>query len=180
MIEDLEELQGRMERGVKSVFPGVGRVIVSEGSRCQPPDSSLTGTIEKMRELKAGEVLLDSGDDTLLIVKYDYGDSYVTIHYRDEARPVDMSRLIQLMFSRQKNLRDFDVSFMPASAVESQIKMWEDKISLVFGRRFSKKIMEGAFLGRNKRKVTPEELEGIRVCISSKLGDCLVLEKVHK
>src|SRR5208282_570081 len=139
MIDDLEELQGRMEKGIKTVFPGIRRVVVSEGGRCQPPDAWLTGIIEKMRELKAGEVLLDSGDDTLLIVKYDYGDSYVTVHYQDEATPVDMSRFIQLMLSRQKNLRDFDVSFMPASAVESQIKIWEDKVGLVFGRRFAKK-----------------------------------------
>jgi hypothetical protein len=180
MMDDLEELQGRMEKGIKTVFPGVKRVIVSAGSRCQPTDTSLAGIIEKMRELKAGEVLLDSGDDTLLIVKYDYGDSYVTVQYQDEASPVDMSRLIQLMFSRQKNLRDFDVSFMPSSAVESQIKIWEDKISLVFGRRFAKKITKGAFFEGNKGKVTPADLESIRVSISSKLGDCLLLDKVHK
>src|SRR5208337_974885 len=145
MIDDLEPLLTRMEKGIKAVFPDVSRVIVSSGGQCRPPDASLAGVIERMRELKAGELLLDSGNDRLLIVKYDYGDTYAIVYYENDIAPIDISRLIQLIFARRKSLRDVDNAFMPASVIERQIKIWENDIGLIFGKNFAQKLIEGAF-----------------------------------
>jgi hypothetical protein len=180
MADELEALYGRMDKEIRDVFPGVKRVYVSSGGSCQPLDGSFSGIIGKMRDLKSGELLLESAEEKLLIVRSDYGDIYAIVCYLDDIPPVDVSRLIQLVFARRKSLKGFDVSFMPASSVEILVKRWEHTIGLVFGRGFARKLIEGAFSGKNKGTVTPEDLERIRASISSKLGDCLLLDKVHK
>ena len=180
MADELEALHSRLNKEIIDVFPGVRRVYVSAGGICQPSDGSFSGIIGRMRDLNAGELLLESAEDKFLIVRSDYGDTYAIVCYRGYFRPVEISRLIQLVFARRKSLKGFDASFVPASSVEILIKKWEHTIGLVFGKSFAQKLIEGAFSGKNKCAATPEDLERIRASISSKLGDCLLLDKVHK
>jgi hypothetical protein len=69
---------------------------------------------------------------------------------------------------------------MPAVAADNLIKRWKQRIGLIFGSEFASRLLERALKGKDKSSMTIEELEDARAVISSALGDCLFLDKVHK
>ncbi len=180
MADSIEDWQCTMEKGIRGVFPGVSKVLVSAGGGCYPQDMQVSGLINRMLELKADEVLLERSHEKLLVVKYDYGDMFAAITYENGLMPADLSRLIQLMFARRKSLRNGGKALVPLSDIETLTRKWEKKIGLVFGRDFSKRLVEKAFTGKDKNAMLSGELESVRAYISSELGDCLHLDKVDK
>jgi|GEM_PF-6240486 len=173
-------IEAIMEKGIRGVFPGIRKVIVSTDDECSLGDAALTGLIKRMKELKADDVLLQCDDGMLLVVKYDYGDMFAAVYYENGVSPADLSRLIQLMFARQRNTRSTDRAFMPAADVERLINRWEKRIGLVFGVEFSQDIIEKELAGKDKNAMMPADMESMRSSISSALGDCLQLDKVNK
>jgi hypothetical protein len=171
--------QNTIEKGVRSVFPGIIKVVVSTGEGCYPPDEGLAGLIRGMKAIKADELLLEGEEGMLLVVKYDYGEAAAAVYYEDGISPADLSRLIQLMFARRE-LRVCDKAPVPAAMVEKLIKRWKWRIGLVFGGEFASKLVESALKGKDKNSMTIEELEEARAVVSSALGDCLLLDKVNK
>ena len=180
MADSIEEWHNTLEKGILVVFPCISKVIVSAGEDCYPPDTSLIRLITRMKELKADELLLECGDEKLLLVKYDYGDTFAAVRYKNGLIPADLSRLIQLMFARRKSLRASGKAFVPLSEIERLRRKWEKKIGLVFGIDFSRKLVEKAFSDKDKNAMEFSELESTRAYISSELGDCLYLDKVDK
>ncbi len=179
MYEDAARWQGTIEKGVRSVFPGILKVVVSTGGACYPPDEGLARLIKGMKGLKAEELLLELEGGKLLVVKHDYGGLAAAVYYEGGISPADLSRLIQLMFARRE-LRASDNATVPAAEVEKLARSWKHRIGLIFGERFASKLVENALNGTDKSSTAPEELEGARAVISSALGDCLSLDKVNK
>ncbi len=179
MYEDAARWQGTIEKGVRSVFPGIIKVVVSTGGACHPPDEGLARVIKGMKGLKAEELLLELEGGKLLVIKHDYGELAAAVYYEGNISPADLARLIQLMFVRRE-LRSCDTSPVPAAAVEKLAGRWKWRISLVFGEEFASKLVEGALKGKDMGPMTVEELEGARAVIMSTLGDCLSLDKVNK
>ncbi len=179
MYEDPVKWQSTVEKGIRSVFPGIIKVVVSTGDGCYPPDDWVARIIKGMKGIKADELLLEREEGMLLVVKYDYGESAAAVYYEDDISPADLSRLIQLMFARREP-RVCDKAPMPAAAAEKLIKRWKRRIGLVFGEGFASKLVERALKGKDKNSMTIEELEEARAVVSSALGDCLVLDKVNK
>jgi hypothetical protein len=179
LYEDPAGWQSAIEKGIRSVFPDIIKVVVSTGNGCYPPDERLAGLIKGMKGIKADELLLERDEGKLLVVKYDYGETAAAVYYEDGISPADLSRLIQLIFARRE-IRVCDKVSVPAAAVEKLIKRWKRRIGLVFGGEFASKLVEGALKGKDKSSITIEELEEARAVVSSALGDCLVLDKVHK
>lgn len=179
LYEDPARWQSIIEKGVRSVFPGIIKVVVSMGGGCHPPDEGLARMTRGMKGIKADELLLEGEGGKLLIVKYDYGDATAAVYYEDDVSPADLSRLIQLMFARRE-LRFCDKAPMPAVAADNLIKRWKQRIGLIFGSEFASRLLERALKGKDKSSMTIEELEDARAVISSALGDCLFLDKVHK
>jgi hypothetical protein len=179
LYEDPARWQSTIEKGIRSVFPGIIKVVVSTGDRCYPPDEGLARIIKGMKGIKADELLLEREEGMLLVVKYDYGEPAAAVYYEDGISPADLSRLVQLIFARRE-LRVCDKAYVPAAAVEKLIKCWKRRIGHVFGGEFASKLVEGALKGKDKNSMTIEELEEARAVVSSALGDCLVLDKVNK
>ncbi|HTX43430.1 MAG TPA: hypothetical protein VMC61_01780, partial [Methanocella sp.] len=136
MYEDPARWQNTIERGVRSVFPGISKVVVSTSSGCYPPDDGLAGLIRGMKGIKADELLLEREEEKLLVVKYDYGELAAAVYYEGGISPADLSRLIQLIFA-SRELRVCDRSSVPAAVAEKIIKRWKHRIGIVFGREFA-------------------------------------------
>lgn len=179
MYEDAARWQSTVEKGVRSVFPGVIRVVVYTGDGCCPPDEGLAVLVKGMKGIKADELLLDLEDSKLLVVKYDYGELVAAVYYSSDVSPADLSRLIQLIFARRET-RACDRSPMPAAAVEKLTRRWKRRIGLVFGDAFAARLVENAIKDKDKSMMTVEDLEAARAVVSSALGDCLFLDKVNK
>ncbi len=177
--EDPARWQSIIEKGVRSVFPGITKVVVFAGDGYSPQEEGLARIIKGMRGLKADEVLFELEEGALLVVKYDYGELAAAVYYEDDVSPADLSRLIQLMFARRE-LRVFDKAPLPSAVVEKALKHWKFRIGLIFGDEFASKLVESAIMGKDKGSMTIEELDGARAVVSSALGDCLFLDKVHK
>ncbi len=175
--EDAARWKSAIEKGIRSVFPGITRVVISTGDGCYPPDDGLSRMVRGMKEVKADELLFEMEDGKLLVVKHDYGDLAAAVHYDGAISPADLSRLIQLMFARRE-LRACDKATLPASEVETALKRWKYRIGLVFGKKFATWLVESAV--KDKNPLTVGELERHRAVISSALGDCLLLDKVNK
>ena len=179
MYEDPARWQITVEKGVRSVFPGVTGVVVSTGGGCCPPDEGLDRMVKGMRVIKADELLLERVEGKVLIVKYDYGELAAAVYYEDGISPVDLSRLIQLIFAR-RDLRVYDKASVPTAEVERLLGRWKFRIGLVFGKELASRLVENALKGKDKNSITAVELEQARAVVSSALGDCLLLDKVHK
>lgn len=175
-----ETWQRTMEQGIMSVFPGIKKVFIIEGGEYGSCDVALAALIKKMRGLKAEEVLAEGGGESLLVVKYDYGDTFAAVSFSDDVSPAGLSRLIRLTLARRGGLQACDKAFMPAEETERLIKRWEKRIGLAFGEEFSIKLVESRLSGKDRASMSPGELDGIRASISSALGDCLLLDKVNK
>lgn len=179
MYEDPAAWQSTIEKGIRSVFPGIKKVVVLTGNGCCQPDEGLAGLMEGMKSIKAEELLLECEDWKLLVVKYDYGEAAAAVYYEHGISPADLSRLIQLMFAR-RDLRASDKSFLPAVQVETLVKRWKRRIGIVFGEEFASNLVETSLKGKDKNTMTADDMEGVRASVSAALGDCLVLDKVNK
>ena len=179
MLEDIEGRREAMEKGVQSVFPGIKRLALSIDGECYPQQAGISELIKGMKGIGAAEVLFEGGGDKVLAIKNDYSDIMAVVCYENGIQPSDLSRLIHLMFTAWGK-RTHDRPFLPAARVEKLMKRWETRISLVFGEPFAFMIMEKALGGKNRSMLTSDDMEVLRASISSKLGDCLVLEKVIK
>lgn len=179
MAGDLIAWHSSLEKGIKDVFPGVGKVIVSSSGRCYPEDSGISRLIDRMSSLKASELLIEDDAGNVLVVKYDYGDMAAAACYRNGIVPADLSRLIRLTFSG-RGQRACTRPYVPAADVVRLAGRWKRSIAFVFGEKFAAKLVEKSFTDKNRDAMTPADLEAARAFISSALGDCLTLDKVNK
>lgn len=179
METELQILHAAMDNGIRGVFPGISRIVLSGGGECYPEDAGIALTIDGMKELGAGELLLECGNSKLLIVKHDYGDMAAAVYYANGIAPADLSRLIQLMFAGQWQ-RSGGKPCVPASDVEMLIKRWKRSIAFIFGERFASMLVEKSLTGRDRARMAPGDMDAARAFISSALADCLCLDKVNK
>ncbi len=177
MSDDLAAWHSSLEKGILEVFPGVGKVVVSSGGRSHPEDIGWLSGL--MGQFRASEMLIEEDEGSMLVVKDDFSDAAVAARFSGDISPAGLSRLIRLTFAGREH-RACSRPCVPAADVERLAGRWKRRIALVFGENFAAKLVEKPFRTRNRDSMTPEELEAARAFISSALGDCLALDKVHK
>ena len=174
-----EAWHAAIDKGVREIFQGITGVAVSSGGEFFPKEEGLDNLIGWMRSVKASELLFDGEGGKLLAVKHDYGDSVVAIRYDGPVSPIDLARLVQLIFTRH-DMRACNRALVPAPRVKAIASRWKRRIALVFGDGFASRLVESSLKGKDEGALTLEDLEDMRIAISRALGDCLPLDKVNK
>lgn len=71
-------------------------------------------------------------------------------------------------------------AFLPSSLVHTALDRWELQIALVFGKSYAARLVTNSVGTRSAGELTRDDLESIRLLLSSAIGGCMFLEKVDK
>ncbi len=120
-----------------------------------------------------------TAEQTIVAVVNAYDGTYAAATCEPDAHLSSIVRGLQVrLYSGQ--CVESSGTFLPASTVLSALGRWERQIALVFGRQYAAMLVAGAVGTRSPGEMTRDDLESIRLLLSSAIGGCMFLEKVDK
>lgn len=131
------------------------------------------------RSLSADALVLEEADHATVVALNVYDGTYAAASCDPGARFSAVARSLQVrLYSRHE--APSPVAFLPVATVQAALDGWERQIAVVFGQRYAARLVAGAAGAKAAGKVTRDDLERIRLELSSLIGGCLQLEKVDK
>jgi hypothetical protein len=161
---------GRYHEGVRVCYASADE---------KPCPAEVKTFVEICRSLRADAVVLELADQTIVIAMNIYDGTYAVAFCDPEAHFPSVARGLQVRLYSEP-CGESSTAFLPAATVRSAMGGWECQIALVFGRHYAAKLMMGASGEKAPGEMSPDDLERIRLRLSSAIGGCLHLEKVDK
>jgi hypothetical protein len=136
-----------------------------------------------MKKMRLEELLIESDEGRMLIVKHVYDDVHAVVRYGDGANAIELSKLIRIVFSqRLGDSHVYNKNYVSEPVVSASIRRWKHRIALVFGERYASKLLATAMIGKDTGAMSAKNMDDIRAFIASAIGECLIFEpeKVDK
>jgi hypothetical protein len=135
--------------------------------------------IDACRNMQADAVALEMEDRTIVVAMNAYDGTYAMTCCDPCANLPTVARGLQLRLYSEPS-RDGQAAYLPAATVRSVLLEWERQIALVFGERYASGLINGALGTTAPGEMMPDDLDRIRLQLSSATGGCLDLQKVDK
>ncbi len=135
--------------------------------------------VDTCRHLYADAVVLETVDHATAVAVNIYDGTYAAEVCDPDAHVPSVVRGLQVRLYSGSS-REKSTAYLPMDVVRSATGRWERQIGLVFGKRYAAMLVADSFGGMAPGEVTPDDLERVRLCLSSAIARCLLLEKVDK
>jgi hypothetical protein len=145
----------------------------------KPCPSKVKVIVDTCRSLRTDALALEMADQVIVAAVNVYDGTYVAAICEPEVSLACVIRGLQVRLYSVECV-DSPVIFLPATTVLSALDRWERQIALVFGRQYAAMLVAGASRTKAPGDVAREDLECIRLQLSSAVGGCLLLQKVDK
>jgi hypothetical protein len=134
--------------------------------------------VDACRSLGADALALELPDQVIVAVVNVYDGAYTAAICQPDAPLASVVRGLQLWLYSGQGLESY-TAYLPAATVISALGCWERQIALVFGRQYAAMLVASA--GKKAAgEVSRDDLESIRLLLSSAIGGCVLLQKVDK
>jgi hypothetical protein len=135
--------------------------------------------VDICRSLQADALILELADHAIVVAMNNYDGTYAAVSCDPDAHLPSVVRGLQVrLFSEP--CRKNPGTFLPAATVRSVLGRWERQIASVFGRDYAARLTMAATWEEAPGEMSQDDLERIRLRLSSALGGCLLLQKVDK
>jgi hypothetical protein len=145
----------------------------------KPCPTEVKTIVDLCRSLRADALVLELADHAIVVAVNDYDGSYAAVSCGPDAHLPSVARGLQVRLYSEP-CRESPGTFLPAATVRSVLGRWERQIASVFGRDYAEKLTGGATGEKAPGEMSQDDLERIRLRLSSVIGGCLHLEKVDK
>ena len=129
--------------------------------------------------LRADALVLELADHAIVVAVNNYDGSYAAVSCDPDANLPSVSRGLQVRLYSEP-CGEGPTAYLPAATVRLAIDRWERQIASVFGPNYAAKLTRGATGEKAPGEMSQDDLERIRLRLSSAIGGCLLLEKVDK
>ncbi|MGA9141612.1 MAG: hypothetical protein WBZ29_15415, partial [Methanocella sp.] len=160
-------------------IPGMRAVYTSADEQCHLPPDDIKQALDACRALNADVTAVESSDRVIVAAVNCYDNTYAAaicdpgIQLPAIARSLQM-RLISL------SVPDARPDVLPATTVRSYTGLWERKIAAVFGEQYAAGLVTAMAPVKAPDAVSIDDLEQMRMRLTSILGGCLDLPKVDR
>ena len=148
----------------------------ADGKPCPP---NVKAIVDACRRLPADALTLELADHSIVATLNVYDGTYAAAVCGPDVHVASVARGLQVRLYSGK-LVERSSAFLPVATVISALGGWERQIGLVFGRHYAAALVAGACSAKAPGEMAPDDLENIRLALSSALGGCLLLQKVDK
>lgn len=158
-------------------YDGVtARFTSADEMQCPPAVKSV---VDACRSLRADALALEMPEQAIVAAVNAYDGTYAAAICEPDALLSSIVRGLQVrLYSGQ--CVESPTAFLPAAAVRSALGRWERQIALVFGGQYAAMLVASAVGTKSAGEMAGDDLESIRLLLSSAIGGCMFLEKVDK
>jgi hypothetical protein len=143
---------------------------------CHPTVKSI---VDACRHLRADALAIELPEQAIVAVINAYDGTYAAATCEPDAHLSSIVRGLQVRLYSGPGVES-PGTFLPSSTVRSALRGWEGQIALVFGKSYAAMLLASTVRARSAGELTREDLESIRLLLSSAIGGCMFLEKVDK
>lgn len=170
-------LAGFIEREISCYGGAVRKYIAYEGLGCREEAGPLKHLFDLMAESKADELCAVSDSETMVAVRHAYDDAFVAVWCGPEVNPTGIIRSLRIAFEKTMVHGVVEhTNYLSPGSVEHNLDVWERKIGLILGVRFSSRLLRRVMNERSPGKMTLKDLDDVRFEMSSSIAHCIDLE----
>lgn len=158
-------------------YGGVRALYTSADEKPCPPN--VKAIVDACRRMPADALALELADQSIVSALNVYDGTYAAAVCDPDVPVASVVRGLQVRLYSGK-LVERPSAYLPAATVLRALGCWERQIGLLFGRRYAATLVASARGAKAPGELAPDDLENIRLALSSALGGCLLLQKVDK
>lgn len=152
------------------------RFTSADAIPCPPAVKSV---VDACRSLRADALALELPEQSIVAIVNAYDGTFAAATCEPDAHLPTLVRGLQVrLYSGQ--CIEGPSTYLPSSTVRTALDSWDRQIALVFGKSYAAMLVAGAVGARSAGELTRDDLESIRLLLSSAIGGCILLEKVDK
>ena len=171
-IHEKKEGPGKGDDGVRAIYS-------SEDEKHRPLEGEVKMLVEGCRRMGADASIVEYPDRAIVAAVNVYDGTYALAICDLGASLPSIARDLQVQLCRQAcDARPTE--FLYATIVRTALGRWERQIAVVFGRRFASKLVASAVGPLEQGKMTREDLEQVRLCLSAAVGGCITFLSADK
>jgi hypothetical protein len=144
--------------------------------QCPP---AVKSAVDACRRLQADALALELPEQSIVAVINAYDGTFAAVTCEPDAHLSSIVRGLQVRLYSGQSI-ECPSAILPSSLVRATLGGWERQIALVFGKQYATTLVTSAVGARSSGELTRDDLESIRLLLSSAIGGCMLLEKVDK
>jgi hypothetical protein len=154
----------------------IARFTAADQMQCP---RAVKAVVDACRSLRADALALELPEQAIVAAVNPYDGTYAAAICEPDALLSSIVRSLQVRLYSVQCVENPGV-YMPAASVRAALGRWERQIALVFGRPYAAMLVASAVGTRPEGEMARDDLESIRLLLSSATGGCMFLEKVDK